>query len=89
MPDKIEIEKVAGVYNFFNTSYYPELCEEDLVHCSKAWCETVLSKAYVYILRKLKEAKLLPENYSLLCCNCYEIFNYWRFKKEIAKRNIR
>ena len=39
------------------------LCEV----CGAAW----LSPTYVYIMGILREAKLLPEGYKLLCCRCY------------------
>lgn len=41
-------------------------------YISCTYCSQLLYPQYVYVINKLKEAGLLPENYPYLCCNCYK-----------------
>ena len=60
----------TNIYNFYyckNGSWYEANCT---TVCST--CRVVhLDYYYVETIKELKEAGLLPENYPLLCCNCY------------------
>jgi len=35
-------------------------------------CDYYVYLPYIYIIDKLKDAGLLPEDYPYLCCNCYK-----------------
>ncbi len=70
MSDKITIEKqnnsffYYGLYNIpTDSGYYDLLCEE---------CDRPLDSRYAYIVKTLEDHKLLPVDFKLLCCYCYE-----------------
>jgi len=80
MFDNIEIEQVYTadglVLYFYSTDLLPvgEPISHDLlpfVPCEVCE-ECFLSPTYVYIIKSLRKADLLPEDYKLMCCYCYK-----------------
>lgn len=44
------------------------------IECENPPCRALLSIEYIRIIKQLIKAKLLPENYRLLCCMCKDFF---------------
>jgi len=66
---KITIEKSdQWMYNFYVDENDREIWDSPEKFCD--YCQMDLNNVYSYIINCLKEAKLLPEDYKLICCYC-------------------
>ena len=80
-----------GICHFYDNDDYSEddLDKDDLEKYYNVLCEVCdgeyLSPTYVYIINVLREADLLPEDYKLVCCRCYNKKYPDLVKKEIEK----
>lgn len=69
MSNAKEKEKISIYYNSYSESwYFNGEAEGTYKICD---CGTIIDHLYVYIIDKLKKAKLLDENYPILCCRCF------------------
>lgn len=67
---KIDIQKIDHwLYNFFT-----DRIDEEIYNTGKELCyycgEAGIDKIYSYIINCLKEAKLLSQDYKVICCYC-------------------
>ena len=64
-----------NLYGYFNFNSDSKLhIDDDIGIC--VHCLSDIVPAYMYIIRKLKEAGLLPKNFWCTCCDCFLILKH-------------
>ena len=69
----IKIKKFSdGGFYFLNNNKI-DLLNFGIIECY--YCNKILNNNYFIIIKKLKEAKLLEDNYKIRCCDCFALHN--------------
>ncbi len=79
--DEITIHR--GTLNCWSYGFKTAPADYMASECKCLWCDTRLDGRYSDIIFTLIDAELLPQNYEMLCCNCYLISQY---SKEAGSR---
>ena len=84
---KITIEKSdQWMYNFYTDKNDGEIWGSPDKFCN--YCGMDVNTVYSYIINCLKEAKLLPEDYKLICCYCDTLKEYGLLELESGLNQI-